>query len=193
MSRSRLPPAVVALGFENQECARAAGSGVRCNAGTSELCDDPFERAAPTRNPLGTACNSTCNADPFLSYCEYPDVEGPLLGCYSDEGLFCSNVTHVCEALPRLGESCPQNLCERDTYCGFRTCLAATTTGPCDSRDECTHTSNCNVDTHTCEPRQANGAACDTMDECLSASCVGDVCRDWSVATPARCAGALYG
>jgi hypothetical protein len=185
----------VALGgscAENQECAPATG-GVRCNAGVCEPYQDPLDRPAPTRNPLGATCNSTCSADPFLSYCEYPDVPEPLAGCYADDGLFCSNETQVCEPLPRVGEACPQAHCEKDTYCSLGKCVAAVTSGPCDSRDQCAHTSKCNIDTLTCEPRKANGESCNDLDDCLSASCVGDVCRDWSVATPARCAGGLDG
>jgi hypothetical protein len=186
----------VALGgscAENEECARVDGSDVRCDAGVCATFDDPFDLPAPTPAAPGEACNSTCSLDPFLSYCEYLDTTADPVGCYEDEGLYCPRATLVCTPLPRVGEPCPEAKCERDAFCQFGTCVAAAAMGPCDSRDQCAHTSRCDVDAGSCVPRKANGAACNDLDECLSASCEGDLCRNWSVATPERCAGLLDG
>lgn len=185
----------VALGGscgENYECEKVAGSSVQCDAGTCAVYDDPYDYPDHTRVGEGDACNSTCSEDPYFSYCEFLEEDAAATPtCYEGDGVVCSWSALVCVPIPKLGEPCADGKCGKDTHCEGNTCVAARASGYCGSRDECVYASYCDTATQSCLPKKANGQPCNDLFECSSAFCESDVCRDWSPATAATCAGAL--
>jgi hypothetical protein len=184
----------VALGgscAESEECAPVTDSGVQCDAGVCAAYDDPYGDGYPPSVAAGQPCDASCNIDAFGSSCDYTTNTAATGGCYMNEGLACSYTSNVCFPLPSVGEPCVEGKCVVDSYCSARTCVPAIATGPCPSFVECLRTSYCDFDTTTCIPRKADGTACNDYEECLSYNCEGDVCRKWSAASPALCAGLL--
>jgi hypothetical protein len=187
----------VALGgacMEDAECSPVSGKSVACDAGVCAIDERPAVESLPDPVGVGEACSQTCVDDQYGTSCYYADLAAsPAGGCYQSDGLGCSQTTLKCERLPKLGEACMDGRCPVDTYCAGGICVAGKATGPCPSLEQCLQTSRCDIDTMTCIPKKPNGSACNDLTECLSSTCEGDVCRDWSAATEQRCAGALGG
>jgi hypothetical protein len=185
----------VALGGtcgSSQDCIKASGGYVSCNAGVCTLdSSDPFDAPHAT---LGQACAGTCSSSGNSGSCG-----GGVAGaspatttahCWTNDGLYCNNGT--CVAVPTIGQTCgASNYCEMAGHCQNSTCVADTAAGPCSSDEACLSASYCDFTANVCMPKKANGLACNSDSECTGGQCEQDICRNWTIATAAACAGLL--
>jgi hypothetical protein len=170
-------PGVEYMECDNGICTRGDVGVTDIRAALGEPCSETCE----TDNSGGSGCQTSGSANPSQS------AAG---ACFKNDGLYC-NDAFVCAALPKLGERCPEYLCEADTYCNGSICVAGIATGPCPDYDECLHTSYCDDTTQMCTPLKANGTTCNYDGECSSGTCVNDVCSQFSIASPQSCAGLI--
>ena len=177
----------------NDSCADIPGASyVECDTGVCKPQSD-FLGSSTVHAKLGEACAYTCEEDEFGSGCSGSSgttTPQSTAGCWQNDGLYCTRA-FVCAPLPKVGEACPEYTCAADSYCNGSMCVAGVSTGPCPNYNECVHTSYCDNATRMCIPVKANGAACNQSSECISDNCQEKVCREWSVASAASCAGLL--
>ncbi|HTQ03453.1 MAG TPA: Dickkopf N-terminal cysteine-rich domain-containing protein [Polyangiaceae bacterium] len=181
-------------------CAEVPGVPyVQCNEGLCAPGGDDFGVSDSVHAMLGEPCTSSCEEDGSGGYgCSSSGSStsaGPPAGaggCYRQDGLYCTDA-YVCAPLAPVGASCEGFECAIDSYCSLSTglCTAGVASGPCPTFEECVHTSYCDESTQVCVPLKANGAACNYDSECVSANCMGDTCREWSIADPGTCAGLI--
>ncbi len=173
----------------NDACADVPGASyVECDTGVCKPQSD-FLASPTVHAKLGEACAYTC-AESGCSAGSGTTTPQSTAGCWQNDGLYCTRAL-VCAPLPKVGEACPEYVCAADSYCSGSICMAGVSTGPCPNYNECVHTSYCDDATRSCIPVKANGAACNQSNECLSDNCQEKVCREWSVASAASCAGLL--
>lgn len=180
---------------ESAECADVPDAPyVDCDAGVCTRPTGDDFTASDVHAGLGDKCGLSCEhvGSSGQSCSSSQQSLATHDACWAEDGLFCGQ-TGLCQALPAVGAPCPDYVCAKDAYCDLTTkvCTQGTATGPCPYYEECLSTSYCDSDTKTCIPIKADGAACNYGDECQSDNCEGDVCRPWSIANAATCAGIL--
>jgi hypothetical protein len=178
---------------ESNECNRSAEQSASCESGVCVINDSSSSPYDGEPVGLGEPCSATCEGDDEGGSCSGFGSADPNAGtCLVSDGLVCGQ-SGTCEAVPQLGQPCAQYYyCEPGSYCGAAgACQAASDTGPCTSDSACTTTSYCDYDLGQCTPLKADGALCDSGNECLGGDCEADRCRAWSVASAAACAGLL--
>ncbi len=181
------------------ECAAPSGGKAYCamdNAG-NQVC------VAQARGKAGDSCQETCTSSTGGSTCSggvatggggsggagAGGAGGGSFGdatCYTNDGLYCS-ATYVCTPLGQVGASCDYGGCVGSAYCDGSTCVARVAVGqPCPSYDSCVEAAYCN-DSGVCANKKANGAACQTGDECSGGRCQGTCSSGGSIASPELC------
>jgi len=178
---------------EDTECADVYGDDYpTCEAGVCTRAVDTFT-ASEVHAKLGEPCGLSCYVDEYGSGCSSSLANLPTHdACWREDGLVC-NDNGVCEAIPAVGAPCPDYVCNVGAYCNqtTRVCTVSLPTGPCLNYDDCASTSYCDTTVGMCIALKANGVTCNTDRECQSGQCEGDVCHEWTIATPSLCAGLL--
>ena len=170
----------------SQDCISPDAGYATCNAGICTLGSSTGAFDGP-RATLGQSCGSTCSGDANSSTC---NGNGTSASCWINDGIYCNGNT--CAAVPSIGQPCGGgSYCEIAGHCESGRCVADTATGACSSNDACVSTSYCDFTARACTPKKANGATCNQGGECTGGQCEQDVCRNWTIATPALCAGLL--
>ena len=154
-----------------------ACSGLKKGLGADGVCgaievntDPDQECAAQTQSTCGT--NGQCDGARACAYW----AAGTSCGAPSCVG----NETRssVCTAPGTCGKSASGVSCG-NYACGAATGLCATT---CSSEADCASGSWCDGASHTCQSKQAAGAACTTTSQCVSGACVDGFCCDTACA-----------
>lgn len=190
----------VALGgtcTKTAECVQNAEHNVTCDTGLCALTSNGSVVVERPRGTAGSPCAVTCitqsiNATSCSSTLSSGTVPTDTVAaeCWVDDELVCGP-SGTCESAPALGAACT-NECAPGAYCSGGSCIAQITTGSCSlASAACAKTSYCDSTTQECTPLKADGSACNYDEECQGGDCQGDVCRVWSVATTASCAGIL--
>lgn len=177
------------------DCAKPASGSVFCAAsgtsGTSLVC------IVQPRGKAGDGCISTCtaSADGYGLACDPPSVSsgGPqptgMAGCYSNDGLYCSNVDYTCHPVVAVGSACVTDRgCQTDAYCDPVTslCKARVATGAaCSQNVECVDSAYC-TSTQVCANKKTDGASCASYVECIgycdtTGLCTGNGAPDLNV------------
>ncbi len=97
-----------------------------------------------------------------VAYAKAGEACGGASGGYCGRGTVCDIQSHVCLALPNIGEACT-SLCNFGAYCGpDHRCTAQVTSGACPTGRECAAPTTCvySAASPTCQPRVALGQAC---------------------------------
>lgn len=143
---------------------------------------------------LGQPCRETCAEDSYGYGCStaggLSDPPEVAASCYKSDGLYCTRA-YVCAPLPKIGEACPESVCDVDSYCNGSVCVASGTTGPCPTYEACLSTSYCDDETLMCIPLKDDGSSCNGNSECASDHCNGGICQEWSIASQSGCAGSI--
>jgi hypothetical protein len=139
---------------------------------------------------LGEACGGSCVGDNLTS--STCSTAGLAAACWIEDGVYCADGT--CVALPTVGQACSPasgfSSCGVDARCVNGTCVGSVPTGgTCGRSDDCLSADYCSMDSFTCVPVLANGSACREDRDCAGARCDAGICRTWSMATGAACAG----
>jgi hypothetical protein len=188
----------VALGGScgsTQDCVQKEGNYVTCDTGVCTL--GASNSATAAHALLGQACIGTCtnfgtsgncSSDPSVAWSSTPT--GGY--CWTSDGVYCTGGT--CATVPTIGQACGgDSFCEIAGHCDNSVCVAATATGQCAGSNACVSTSYCDAANWMCKPKKANGAACNSDEECAGGQCYQNLCRNWTAATAAWCAGLLDG
>lgn len=192
-------PGVLALGAactSSSECAAGPGEEVDCDEGKCALSDSP---SSLPRGAEGAACIGSCEGEPGHGYsCTHrPDVQGAL--CWSSDGVYCSGETDQCEPLAAVGQACSlgssSGVCVIGARCQDGVCVATANGDACSgsSDNTCPAGSTCDSASKTCQPRKANGEACNEDYACASLECRNSRCVDYTVASGPTCAGVPNG
>lgn len=175
------------------ECVPPASGYVSCDTAVCVVQPNSFDQSS-VHAKLGEACSGTCSGDANSSSCSGSSSMGaaPAGTCWVEDGLYCG-AANSCLAAPKIGQPCGNDsYCEVAGNCQDGMCVADTATGACSYGDGCLPSSYCDTTTSTpfhCAPRKANGEACNDDSECVGGQCEQDHCRNFTVATPASCAG----
>jgi len=121
---------------------------------------------------LGGACSGSCYGpdDSVCSFLAGDPATNSSTVCFASQGLYCS-AAQTCQPLVPLGSSCRSEACVAGAFCESGTCVAARTTGPCQSIVACAAPSYCNLASGQCEPKKADGATCSESTDCVSGDC----------------------
>src|SRR4051794_15968488 len=139
------------------ECRQPRGAAVPCtpeapNTTKGHCTLVPPPPAPPVIGKSGDACSTTCRTS-ATDGCAA--VEGLPTGgaCLLADGLVCDAATHVCVAVPQVGEPCAP-ACAIDGYCDAQgKCQTKTADGSCaGALDACTDASLCACGEATCDP-----------------------------------------
>jgi hypothetical protein len=176
----------------SKECTSPATGYASCDTAVCVVHPDDFNSNS-VHAKAGEPCSSTCSGDAHSSACSGTASTSSTASasCWLEDGLYCA-ADNTCQATPKIGQPCADlNYCEAAGHCESGTCVADTATGACTSTDGCIATAYCDSSSSPahCAPRKANLEACNNDEECLGGQCEQDHCRNWSVATPASCAG----
>jgi hypothetical protein len=98
--------------------------------------------------------------------------------CYATDALFCDAGT--CKPIGQAGDACTTDTgCAKGTYCDGSTCAAKLPVGSAcgASSSACDDQAYCAFPESVCKARVAEGGACDSDEQCLTAYCDGATCK----------------
>jgi len=186
------------------ECASVPDMTVTCvpeaaNSTKGHCAVVPPPPVPPPVGASGDACSATCRAS-TTDGCTNVDGAPAAAACLVSDGLVCDAMSHLCAAVPQVGDACGP-FCATGAYCdAMGQCQAKTADGPCASGpDACVDTSICACGEASCDPTKrlcvARGgpkAQCLNDGQCLlTAICFHGFCHANTPVSAALCIGDL--
>jgi hypothetical protein len=185
------------------ECAAAPDITVTCAPDAPSSMKGHCAVVPPTMPPppvgkSGDACSTTCRTN-ASDACTNLDGVASAAACLIADGLVCDGASHVCVAVPQIGDACA-SFCATGAYCDpGGHCQAKTADGSCaGATDACTDVSicacgeaSCDPSKFVCVPRGGTSAQCLNDTQCLSAFCYHGFCRVKTPVSEDLCEGLL--
>jgi hypothetical protein len=185
------------------ECARGRDTTVTCEPEAPNAMKGHCAIVGPPTPPppvgkAGDACSATCRAT-ASDGCTSVGGAASAAVCLVADGLVCDGASHVCVAVPQMGEPC-STFCATGSYCDAGGhCQPQTADGSCSgSTDACVDTSICACGEASCDPskfvcisRGATGSQCLKDNQCLSSYCYRGFCRVKTPVSEDLCDGNL--
>lgn len=186
------------VGFPDAALCVPAGA-----SGDQQVCTAIYPAQQPIRASQGEACAATCRPDtPYTCNSFGPE---PVNGCYTDDGLYCSQTTGTCAPLIPEGGACAlaeRNGCAPGSFCDRGACIAVRAESESCIVDACAPAFGCaspsddacraglvcnsGATEPLCVAPQPDGSSCTSFRECASGWCELE-CDDASCASPGYC------
>ena len=177
---------------QDGDCIQPADDSVGCDSGVCVANSGHSITSATPHGTVGDACAGTCQGNSYGSSCSFSSTSNATALCWTQEGVYCESGT--CVATPDIGQVCGfGSYCGANAHCtSGEVCAASLASGgSCDSSYDCLSPSYCDSSSGQCAPAKANGATCNVDYECSGGQCEQSLCRNWTVANAAACAGLM--
>jgi len=178
----------------SNDCAKAPGGSAICYSVTNFVDGGTNSTSTCIQTQAGKAgqspCVGTIQGETTIFALTAGTPPGMGYTCDVADGVYCDSTTQKCTALATTDQACNGNQqCVTSDYCtssgttAGTTCQPRTPLGsPCSFgvTGQCVDGAYCDSSSSTCKTQLANGAACQTSQECASGNCNNGSCSGTS-------------